>query len=348
MNATCTTKINLQNSSNLLLFVYLPAELALFKFVWPCIIFVGLTGNIVFIWVVKQTPSLHTSTYIFLVCLACSDIGMLVGFSLDFYPDVFYSTIRHGKINLFTAITITFIWFCFGCSLFYVTLVSMERYLAICHPIRHYLLKGLKRTGILACIIPVLSLVSSTQTLARFNLKFYPIACIVWPKDPKYSNYPETLQLSAVLSAHRDIFTKIGDTLGIIFINALLCINFFMYARILQALRRRKRDTTLGISAEMDKIIRQVSTMVIVNGLVFAVCTIIFTIDLYHYAVYSLSEIRIFSENQIMFVEDICMSVALINGSINPLIYVCVNERYRQAFKKTFCKQSRKPTTRQR
>ncbi len=145
MNSTCETTIDLRNRTNFSRFLYLPSEKILYTIVWPCILFIGLTGNILFIWTVKHVSSLHTSTYIFLSSLACTDIGLLISLGTDRITDVVNNQVRYGKVSTSTVIVKTATFSCFTCSFFFVSFASLERYLSVCHPIRHHLLKGFIR-----------------------------------------------------------------------------------------------------------------------------------------------------------------------------------------------------------
>ncbi len=146
MNSSCSSTINLQNSSIFYQYVsYQPYELVLYKFVMPCIILVGLTGNVTFIWTVIRVSSLHASTFIYLFSLAWSDLFTLVGYGI--YPiNGFLNPLRFGKRTLVKGIAETISWLSFITSIWLVTFVSLEHYLALCHPIKHRLLKGTKRT----------------------------------------------------------------------------------------------------------------------------------------------------------------------------------------------------------
>ena len=112
----------------------------------PCIILVGFTGNITFIWTVIRIPSLLTSAYIYLTSLACSDLFTLIGFvGLAIY-EIYIEPLGSKHIFPIEAVSEMAAWFSFIWSLCLVTLVSLERYLAICRPIKHHLLKGTRRT----------------------------------------------------------------------------------------------------------------------------------------------------------------------------------------------------------
>ncbi len=80
INSTCTefNTFDLRNAS----FVYLPYELILLNIIWPIISLMGLVGNTLFIWTVMKVSILHTSAFIALSSLACTDSLslILVGF----------------------------------------------------------------------------------------------------------------------------------------------------------------------------------------------------------------------------------------------------------------------------
>ena len=83
MDSTSVTAIVLNNATTLFPYIYGPNDDGTFLIViMTCIIFVGLIWNIrpTFIWTVIWVPSLHTSTYIYLTSLACTDLFNLIGF----------------------------------------------------------------------------------------------------------------------------------------------------------------------------------------------------------------------------------------------------------------------------
>ena len=71
-------------------------------------------------------------------------------------------------------------WFSFLTSMWFVTLVSLERYLAICHPMKHRLLKGTKRT-IKFCLLGIKVWSSPVRALCSLLEKHrYGALCGRW------------------------------------------------------------------------------------------------------------------------------------------------------------------------
>ncbi len=334
MNESCTTTIDLRNGTSLSRFLYLPSEKIIFTIIWPCVMFVGLTGNIAFVWTVKRVSSLHTSTYIFLSCLSCTDIGILIGLGVSFIPDALYNPIRFETATTTKVIVMIITWCCFLCSFSFVTLVSVERFFAICHPIKHHLLKGFKRTLKLIFIVVVFNIVAGLMTLL-YHFE-YISACILWPNDPAFSHYSKAIDLSVLNYLHNGQLTQIGDIFASCLMSLFAVSNCFMYVRILQELRRRKNSKVLHSSAEVEKTIRQASITVIANGSVFCFCTTILTMITLINVLYSIFQIDVFGVGNVVGIRTIAFSVMVLNASVNPLIYLVVNHRYRHAVMTSF------------
>ena len=193
--------IDLRNSSELYKYVYFPNEWVLFGIVWPCLILFGFVGNISFIWTVVRTPSLHTPTYIYLVSLACNDLCTVIGLTVCIIPSYFNSPLRRNSYteNTFISkiIPLTYLGSFISSSLL-VVLVAFELYLAICHPIKHHILKGTKRTFKLIGVVFISSTCISS-TIIPFFINTNSFYCMIWPDDKKYITYPRVISISLPL-----------------------------------------------------------------------------------------------------------------------------------------------------
>ena len=123
-----------------------------------------------------------------------------------------------------------FVFFFFVSPLLFVTLVSAERYLAICHPIKHHLLKGTKRTIKLICIVFAGSFVFSSVMLPPFVFK----AVIEWPLDDKVTeSYPHLVKLlPSDYFLPGGVIFQIISVVGMLSVVFALIANFYLYIRL--------------------------------------------------------------------------------------------------------------------
>ena len=158
MSTGCSNTLDFRNVTALPLWlVYLPMDWIVYYVIWPSLMAFGTVSNISFIWTVIRTPTLHTSTYFYLVSLAFADEINFLSHGLFLMTDYATSNFRHDN-NSFATIIYFISAFSFMSSLGFVTLVSFERYLAICYPIKHHVLKGTKRAYRLICIVILISI----------------------------------------------------------------------------------------------------------------------------------------------------------------------------------------------
>ncbi len=328
MNTSCDYTMDLRNSSFLFNYIlYHPHELILNTFVTPCIILMGFLGNVSFIWTVVRVSSLHTSTFIGLCMLALTDLFTLTGAGINQY-NILTSPIRSVDLpivfNIGTAIT----WFGFFASVGLVTLVSLERYLAICHPIKHHLIKGTKRTIRLSLIIMPTGLVMTGLIMIQ-TLLTRLVLCVMWPSDEQFTDYPRQISTAVqmfILPRMLSIFTNF---IFLIIYLVILLFNCYMYWTILTTLQRRKDNRKLNISVNFERNIQQITRMVIINGTVYFLYSTIFQVNMILGIMTRFDPVHFDKWVRFLFIHDIAM---VLNASSNPVIYFMTNPRYRRAF----------------
>ncbi len=200
--------------------LFQPWEWIVYQCIWPLLICFGVISNVLFLYTVIRTPSFRTTTYMYLTNLSISDLMTLIFFIIPKMMIYHISPVRREIPKLFY-IHQTSGYLFFGASVGFVTLVAFERFLAICYPIRHRIMKGNQRTIKLIIITWMITALSSVLVLFYESHTF----CIIWPKWMSTDNFPvEVTSFYLNYNVH-----YVG---GLIFWCLTLIVNVFMYARL--------------------------------------------------------------------------------------------------------------------
>ena len=164
----CSSTNNVTFKSIPSVFLYYDWEWYFYNICMPSIAFFGVVFNLFFILVVFRTPYMYTVTNRYLCNLACSDIFFLCVYTVHKTIELNLSSynIRKDLSNIgpsYCPVISYMTGFGLCSSTAFITLVTFERFLAICYPFKHLLLKGESYTrrltiltwfvgGVAACI----------------------------------------------------------------------------------------------------------------------------------------------------------------------------------------------------
>lgn len=322
---------NLTDHEEASLFMYDPLHVTLTRYLLPFILLIGLVGNAAFLYVVFRIPSMRTVTNYYLANLAVADsvfLSILIG--TRFYEMGVYG-VPNSHLGLAGCISNTIFNYAFHyAGMILITLMSLERFLAVCHPLRHRLISGRRRTirMIVACWIMAVIL---TSFQLPTNLDFKQI-CIQWPDSEEYDSFPTVIGHCSFLDEPWVLpMFHLAQTIP--FFVAFFGSAYF-YVSIVIRLNRRSS------SSDRQQVIRtrnHVALMLIANGTVFfltlspfEVTSIIIFIEGFMDGVILIPyEARgaLFEINRIL---------VFINSAINPIVYTVTNARYRRAFRRAF------------
>ncbi|KAG5315953.1 CAPAR protein, partial [Acromyrmex insinuator] len=305
---------------------HLPLKLVLpITFVYVAIFVTGVFGNVVTCIVIRRNPVMQTATNYYLFNLAISDLLLLI-LGLPNELSVFWQqypwTLGVGlcKIRAYVSEMSSYV------SVLTIVVFSLERYLAICHPLHLYAMSGLKR--------PVRFILGAWLLALIFALPFAAYTTVNYIEyPPRSGHHSEESAMCAMLLPNMPKFPLYELSCLIFFFVPMLSIAV-LYVRM----GLRIQSNGLGRSIEgsvhgetrqaqsRKAIIRMLSAVVVT----FFICWAPFHAQrlLYVYQMSAFSDI-----NDWLYPLGGCLYY--FSTTVNPILYNVMSAKYRLAFKKT-------------
>ncbi|XP_072035372.1 neuromedin-U receptor 2-like [Amphiura filiformis] len=312
---------------------YTPIEKFLISYVFPIVIAIGFTTNLAFLWTLVRVRDMRTTTNFYLANLACADLILILLKTVATYFNRSSDLAVGGPWKSVSACASRTIALYIGyfASISLVTLVSIERFLAICFPFKHrmindkaHTIKMVSGAWLLAIIFAALVTPNWSGELARY--------CVVWPE--KYQNrLPTVINICGPVTAGWPIVATICEFVPYI---VAICLSTVLYALIIHRLSQRddisEGGEKTGNQNQATKTRNAVARMLVLNGIIFFLCLSPYQFVQIYYFIANLTDIYYFDNNNIQIVLLVGRILDLVNSSVNPIIYSATNARYRKAF----------------
>ncbi len=331
-----TTTVNLSTYGNAEVLLYSTTHKIIVMAVMPGITVVGILANLAFLVAITRLRRMRKSLNAFLGNLALSDIFFLVDACL-----IYLVTYTSSPIIFDMPITSSLgcvglnVPFYFGhlASLGFVTLISVERYYAICQPIRHKVMRRKKRTITLILASWITAFVMSLFFIPSYsNVKEW---CVIWPDMKFYENMPKKYTM-CVPSVEMEVFLKpqYAELFLIIVFFFGLTLNIALHVAIILTLIKRPVSGTGQNRADsrQREQTRKVSITLAVNTLIYVLCQAPYRLHALDVVLFQLFGTNLFpfqnDGHKFWIVAEVCM---FLNSSINPFLYVTGSAFYRRA-----------------
>ena len=304
---------------------------------WFVVIFVplitacGVISNCALIFVVYRVQSMRNVTNVYLVNLAVADSSLLLAAFAQYIGDYAVSPeydLRFSFNTVFGCAVPNFlIYLCYYASLWTVTLVSFERYLAICHTFWHRLVNSKTRAIRMVGMVWIVSL-----GFAILSLPYKPVKICIKASDSStnITQHVPYCEFSCQWCACALYLTDSAQ-----FFIALVS-NVVMYMLIVCRLSKSQLSMDKNNCAkDKSRAVRTrnaVAKMLVLNGVIFFICLAPFSIA-------NLESIArnfhgsIFKRRFVNHLGWVGRVLFLINSALNPLVYNVSNQRYRMAFR---------------
>ncbi|XP_076327810.1 tachykinin-like peptides receptor 99D [Tachypleus tridentatus] len=294
----------------------------LWSLVFGGMVLVATGGNLIVIWIVLAHKQMRTVTNYFLVNLSLADtmvstLNVIFNFTYMLNGDWPFGR-AYCKMSNFIAILSV------SASVFTLMAISIDRYMAIMHPLRPRMSRR-ATLNITLCIWVAGSLLSlpnllySTTTTEMFTNGDYRVICfMVWPDGYSNESYTEYIYNIQIL-----VLTYMLPITS-------MTLTYFRVGRKLWGSQTIGECTDKQLEAIKSK--RKIVKMMIVVVIIFAVCWLPYHI----YFLLAHHHPEIISSAYVQHIYLAIYWLAMSNSMYNPIIYCWMNSRFRRGFKKVF------------
>ncbi len=269
---------------------------------------------------------MRTVTNVFLVSLAIADSSLL---SVTVITKI-WSFVVSPKYNLDVSFDTSFgciirnflVYLFYYASLWTITIVSIERFIAVCRPLLYRRINSKRRAFRIT-----LGAWLASAVFASFSAPVSVIwLCVISP-DKVIEEYPHC--------SCRGVCLKLIYIVDIVQFALSLIINISMYTLILVELHKSSMSS-IQSTDRATHVRNALAKMLMINGVVFFICLFPYTIvNVYDFGVSSFDWITP-KGNWIDVYGHLATILYLCNSALNPVIYNVTNARYRSAFKEAF------------
>ncbi|CAL8363439.1 unnamed protein product [Gadus morhua 'NCC'] len=290
-------------------------QVALWAIAYSLIILVSVTGNVTVIWIILAHRRMRTVTNYFIVNLAFSDVSMatfntLFNFVYALHND-WYFGLGYCRFQNFFPITAMF------SSIYSMAAIAVDRYMAIIHPLKPRLSSTSTRV-VIALIWVVAVLLAFPQCYYSVTEFYHPrTVCLVnWPDD-----YGGTHQISYQLALILLIY---------LFPLLVMLVTYSLVGRSLWggAIPGEPSDHYHHQITAKRKVVK----MMVVVVTTFALCWLPYHI----YFILGSFNKDIYKQHYIQQVYLAIFWLAMSSTMYNPIIYCCLNQRFRAGFRQAF------------
>ncbi|MBN3326803.1 GHSR protein, partial [Atractosteus spatula] len=283
---------------------------------------VGVAGNLMTILVVSKFKDMRTTTNLYLSSMAFSDLLIFLCMPLDLYRIWRYRPWNFGDLlcKLFQFISES----CTYSTILNITALSVERYFAICFPLRAKVVVTKSRVKGIILVLWLLAFVSAGPIFVLVGVE-HENGTLAW----------ETNECKATEYAIRSgLLTIMVWVSSIFFFLPVFCLTV-LYSLIGRRLWKRKREAIGPNISSRDKNNKQTVKMLAVVVFAFVLCWLPFHVGRYLFSKSSEAGSPLMSQ-----ISQYCNLVSFVlfylSAAINPILYNIMSKKYRVAACKLF------------
>ncbi|XP_059404305.1 substance-P receptor-like [Carassius carassius] len=290
-------------------------RIVLWAVAYSTIVIVSVVGNITVIWIILAHKRMRTVTNYFLVNLAFAEASMsafntVINFVYSVHNE-WYFGLYYCRFHNFFPIAAVF------ASIYSMTAIALDRYMAIIHPLQQRM--SATQTKLVIGVIWVLAL------LLAFPQYYYSDTDQLPGRVVCYIDWPEYTVLDFKTMYFVCVAVLIYFLPLLVMGCAYLVVGLTLWASEIPGDSSDRYQEQLTAK-------RKVVKMMIVVVCTFAVCWLPYHVYFLIYQFYP----HLFEHPFIQQVYLTIMWLAMSSTMYNPIIYCCLNDRFRAGFKQAF------------
>ncbi|XP_053230733.1 growth hormone secretagogue receptor type 1-like [Podarcis raffonei] len=275
--------------------------------------FLGVTGNMTIILIFKRYKEMQTTVNMYLSSMALSDSLIFLGLPSDLYRIWKYKPYIFGnflcKFNVYLNETCTY------CTILHITTLSVERYFAICFPLKAKATITKRRVKVIILLIWVCSAVTAIPILFLFGVEHRNGSL---PEETNECKYIEQAARSGLLETMAWLST-------LYFFLPVVCL-VLLYGLICRKLWRTAQNLEGHHAATRERHHQQTVKMLAVVVVAFVLCWLPLHVGRILFAqgstvLYEISQ----------YFNLISMLLFYFGASVNPILYNIMSQKYRKA-----------------
>ena len=290
----------------------------LIPIIFGCITVLGLVGNALVIFVVLSNQQMRSTTNILIVSLAFADLFFIV-FCVPFTATGYALTTWPFGV-IWCKIVQYFMFVCAYVSIYSLVLMSLDRYLAVVHPISSMSIRTQLNTYVVVFITWMIILLGHIPLLLQYGIFEYQYyvedrsTCI----NLKNLDHPKV----------RKLFYASFFVFGYLLPLSLICVLYgFMLKRLLYGVVPGGSQRAESIRSK-----KRVTRMVVIVVVIFALCWLPIQI------IFMVQNFGVFEDDiGSIAIQFAANCLAYMNSCVNPILYAFLSENFRRSFKKLLC-----------
>ncbi|XP_055045235.1 delta-type opioid receptor [Misgurnus anguillicaudatus] len=273
---------------------------------------VGLVGNCLVMYVIIRYTKMKTATNIYIFNLALADALVLA--TLPFQgTDVLLGFWPFGLALCKTVVAIDY--YNMFTSVFTLTSMSVDRYIAVCHPVRSLTVRTPFRAKLINVAVWVLASAVGVPVMIMGQVEevFNGFECVVALPDPRGRWEP--------------VFATCVFLFSFLIPVAIISCCYGLMVRRLHSVR------LLSGSKEKDRNLRRITYMVLSVVAAFVLCWMPVQVLA---LIQALGKVDLGGSRSAMVAMHFCIALGYANSSLNPVLYAFLDENFKRCFRE-FC-----------